>query len=43
MRLVFENRTLADQIARRASADVKTKMSPEAAGKEIKERLLLIA
>jgi glycosyltransferase involved in cell wall biosynthesis len=43
MRLVFENRTLSNQIARRAESDIKTKMSPEAAGKEIKERLLTIS
>jgi glycosyltransferase involved in cell wall biosynthesis len=43
MHLVFNNRSYSEQVALRAEADIKSKMSIDIAGKEMKERLLLIA
>jgi len=43
MKLVFENRSLSQQVALRAEMDMKTRMTPEMAGKEMKDRLLLVS
>lgn len=43
MRQVYENRAAAQQIANRAALDIKTRMTPDVTGREMKERLLNIA
>jgi glycosyltransferase involved in cell wall biosynthesis len=43
MRLVVKNQFLSKQVAHRAETDMKSKMTVELAGKEMKARLLLVA
>lgn len=43
MRQVYEDRATAQQIAERAALDIKTRMTPEAAGREMKARLLMVS
>ncbi len=43
MKQVFNNRTLAQQVAERAEKDIKTKMTPQLAGQEMKSRLLMVS
>jgi len=43
MRLVFEDRSFSQKVAQCAEADIKTKMTFAAAGKQMKDRLHLIA
>ena len=42
MQLVVSNRPLAMKVAQRAETDVKSKMSVEIAGQDMKARLLLV-
>ena len=43
MRSVFDDRSLARQVAERAESDIKTRMTPEVAGQEMKSRLSMVA
>jgi glycosyltransferase involved in cell wall biosynthesis len=42
IRLVFDNRALSQQVAKRAELDIKTTMTPAVAGQEMRSRLLLV-